>query len=36
VIKPAPALGADTDEILRQLAGLSAERIAELRQAGTV
>jgi formyl-CoA transferase len=35
-IKPAPALGADTDEILRQLAGLSAERIAELRQAGTV
>jgi formyl-CoA transferase len=35
-IKPAPALGADTDEILRQLAGLSAGRIAELRQAGTV
>ncbi|WP_011296045.1 CaiB/BaiF CoA transferase family protein [Cupriavidus necator] len=35
-IKPAPALGADTDEILRQLVGLSAGRIAELRQAGTV
>lgn len=35
-IKPAPALGADTDEILRQLAGLSAGQIAELRQAGTV
>ncbi|KQX21354.1 CaiB/BaiF CoA transferase family protein [Variovorax sp. Root434] len=35
-IKPAPALGADTDEILRQLAGLSIEQIAELRQAGTV
>jgi crotonobetainyl-CoA:carnitine CoA-transferase CaiB-like acyl-CoA transferase len=34
-IRPAPALGADTDEILREL-GLSAGRIAELRQAGTV
>lgn len=35
-IKPAPALGADTDEILRQLAGLSEGKIAELRQEGTV
>jgi crotonobetainyl-CoA:carnitine CoA-transferase CaiB-like acyl-CoA transferase len=35
-IRPAPALGADTDEILRELAGLSAGQIAELRQAGTV
>ncbi|WP_198084953.1 CaiB/BaiF CoA-transferase family protein [Variovorax sp. E3] len=35
-IKPAPALGADTDEILRELAGLSVRQIAELRQAGTV
>lgn len=35
-IKPAPALGADTDEILRELAGLSVGQIAELRQAGTV
>lgn len=35
-IRPAPQLGADTDEILRQLAGLSNGQIAELRQAGTV
>lgn len=35
-IKPAPALGSHTDEILRELAGLSAGQIAELRQAGTV
>ncbi|MDH6164950.1 crotonobetainyl-CoA:carnitine CoA-transferase CaiB-like acyl-CoA transferase [Variovorax boronicumulans] len=35
-IRPAPALGADTDAILRELAGLSAGQIAELRQAGTV
>lgn len=35
-IKPAPALGADTDEVLRDIAGLSAGQIAELRQAGTV
>jgi crotonobetainyl-CoA:carnitine CoA-transferase CaiB-like acyl-CoA transferase len=35
-IRPARALGADTDEILRELVGLSAGQIAELRQAGTV
>lgn len=35
-IRPAPALGADTDEVLRELAGLSPGQIAELRQAGTV
>ncbi len=35
-IKPAPALGAHTDEVLRELAGLSAGQIAEFRQAGTV
>jgi formyl-CoA transferase len=35
-IRPAPSLGAHTDEVLRELAGLSAGQIAELRQAGTV
>jgi crotonobetainyl-CoA:carnitine CoA-transferase CaiB-like acyl-CoA transferase len=35
-IRPAPALGADTEEVLRELVGLSAGQIAELRQAGTV
>lgn len=35
-IRPAPALGADTDEVLRELAGLSAAQITELRHAGTV
>lgn len=35
-IKPAPGLGAHTDEVLGELAGLSAGQIAELRQAGTV
>ena len=35
-IRPAPALGADTDEVLRELAGLSAGQIAELRSSGTV
>ncbi|MBC8751940.1 MULTISPECIES: CaiB/BaiF CoA transferase family protein [Paraburkholderia] len=35
-IRPAPALGAHTDEVLRELAGLSSEQIAELRHAGTV
>jgi crotonobetainyl-CoA:carnitine CoA-transferase CaiB-like acyl-CoA transferase len=35
-IRPAPALGAHTDEVLRELAGLSAAQIAELRHAGTV
>lgn len=35
-IRPAPALGADTDEVLRSLLGLSAEKIAELHNSGTV
>ena len=35
-IRPAPALGAHTDEVLRELVGLSAGQIAELRKAGTV
>jgi formyl-CoA transferase len=35
-IKAAPALGADTDAILRELVGLSDGQIAELRHAGTV
>jgi len=35
-IRPAPALGADTDEILRHLAGLTDGQIAELRNAGTI
>jgi formyl-CoA transferase len=35
-IRPAPALGAHTDDVLRELAGLSTGQIAELRQAGTV
>ncbi len=33
---PAPALGEDTDEVLRSVAGYSSEEIAELRAAGTV
>lgn len=35
-IKAAPALGANTDEVLRELVGLTAGQLAELRQAGTV
>jgi len=35
-IRPAPALGAHTDEVLRELLQLSAGQITELRQAGTV
>ncbi|MCK1513211.1 CoA transferase [Bradyrhizobium sp. 190] len=35
-IRPAPALGAHTDEVLRGIAGLSVGQIAELRKAGTV
>lgn len=35
-MRPAPLLGADTDDVLRELAGLSIERIAELRRSGTV
>jgi len=33
---PGPPLGADTDEVLAQRAGLSAERIAELRGKGII
>ncbi|HEY4167753.1 MAG TPA: CoA transferase [Reyranella sp.] len=32
---PAPALGADVDQVLADILGLSAERIAELRTGGT-
>lgn len=35
-IRPAPALGAHTNEILQGLVGLSERQIAELRRAGTV
>ncbi|MNW11589.1 Formyl-coenzyme A transferase [compost metagenome] len=35
-IKPAPALGAHTDEVLHELLGFSVGQIAELRQVGTV
>lgn len=35
-IRPAPALGAHTDEVLRDVLALTAGQIAELRQAGTV
>lgn len=35
-IKPAPALGAHTDEVLRELLGFPAGQIAELRQMGTI
>jgi formyl-CoA transferase len=35
-IRPAPALGAHTDEVLHEILGLTAGQIAELRQAGTV
>src|SRR5207247_10518700 len=33
---PPPALGADTDAVLREVAGYSSERIAALRAAGVV
>jgi crotonobetainyl-CoA:carnitine CoA-transferase CaiB-like acyl-CoA transferase len=33
---PAPRLGQHTDEVLRELLGLSAERVAELRRQGAV
>lgn len=35
-MQAAPALGAHTDEVLRELAGLSAGQIAQLRKSGTV
>jgi crotonobetainyl-CoA:carnitine CoA-transferase CaiB-like acyl-CoA transferase len=34
--KPAPVLGADTNEVLREVAGLSAERLRSLRAAGVL
>jgi crotonobetainyl-CoA:carnitine CoA-transferase CaiB-like acyl-CoA transferase len=33
---PGPALGAHTDDILRDVLGLDAERVRELREAGVV
>lgn len=33
-VQPAPTLGADTDDVLREIAGLSAEQIAEAREPG--
>jgi len=32
----APALGADTDEVLRDVAGYSEERVAALRSRGVI
>ncbi len=34
--QPAPSMGADTEEILRELLGYSGEEIASLRQAGAI
>ncbi|SDN56333.1 CoA-transferase family III [Streptomyces sp. cf386] len=34
--RPAPVLGADTDEVLREVAGLSAERLRSLHTAGVL
>ncbi|MGW6907473.1 CoA transferase [Streptomyces sp. NPDC054940] len=34
--RPAPVLGADTDEVLREVAGLSAERLRSLHAAGVL
>ena len=36
VRRPAPVLGADTDAVLREVAGLSPERIRRLRAAGVL
>ena len=35
-VRPAPELGADTDEVLSELAGLSAEQRADARKSGVV
>ncbi len=35
-LQPAPALGADTDDVLRELAGLSPEQIVEARESGVI
>jgi len=34
--RPAPALGADTEAILREVLGYSDKEISELRQAGVI
>jgi len=36
LVQPAPALGADTDDVLRDLVGLSAEQIAAARESGVI
>lgn len=36
LVQPAPALGADTDDVLRDLVGLSAEQIAAVRESGVI
>ncbi|MFI1358231.1 CaiB/BaiF CoA transferase family protein [Streptomyces sp. NPDC020898] len=36
LVRPAPGLGAHTDEVLREYVGLSDQQIAELRAAGTI
>jgi crotonobetainyl-CoA:carnitine CoA-transferase CaiB-like acyl-CoA transferase len=36
VRRPAPILGADTDEVLMSLLGYSAEKIASLRRDGVI
>lgn len=36
LVQPAPALGADTDDVLRDLVGLAAEQIAAARESGVI